>query len=96
MAEELDDTEHLMSSEKNKERLLESIEQAESVSDEELLGYYMLGFEDELDNNHEQKFDNPLMNRAYNLGRLHALIGDDVRSVDYLTNDEIIKQIRKL
>jgi hypothetical protein len=96
MAEELEDTEHLMSSEKNKERLLESIEQAESVSDEELLGYYMLGFEDELDNNHEQKFDNPPMNRAYNLGRLHALIGDDVRSVDYLTNDEIIKQIRKL
>jgi hypothetical protein len=55
----------------------------------------MLGFEDELDNNHEQKFDNPLMNKAYNIGRAHAFIGDDVRSVDYLSNQEIINRIRK-
>ena len=96
MAEELDDTEHLMSSDKNKERLLESIEQANSVSDEELLGCYMHGFMDELDNNLDYEFDLPIKNRAYNMGRSHALIGDDVRSVDYLSNDEIIKQIRKL
>ena len=96
MAEELDDTEHLMSSDKNKERLLESIEQANSVSDEELLGCYMHGFMDELDNNLDYEFDLPIKNRAYNIGKSHALIGDDVRSVDYLTNDEIIKQIRKL
>lgn len=96
MAEELDDTEHLMSSDKNKERLLESIEQANSVSDEELLGCYMHGFMDELDNNLDYEFDLPIKNRAYNIGKSHALIGDDVRSVDYLSNDEIIKQIRKL
>jgi hypothetical protein len=94
MAEELDDTEHLMSSDKNKERLLESIEQANSVSDEELLGCYMHGFMDELDNNLNYDFDSPIKNRAYNIGKSHALIGDDVRSVDYLSNDEIIKQIR--
>lgn len=96
MAEELDDTEHLMSSDKNKERLLESIEQANSVSDEELLGCYMHGFMDELDNNLDYNFDSQIKNRAYNIGKSHALIGDDVRSVDYLSNDEIIKQIRKL
>ena len=95
MAEELDDTEHLMSSDKNKERLLESIEQANSVSDEELLGCYMHGFMDELDNNLDYNFDSQIKNRAYNIGKSHALIGDDVRSVDYLSNDEIIKQIRK-
>ncbi len=95
MAEELDDTEHLMSSEENSKRLLESIEQANSVSDEELLGCYMHGFDDELDNELEQKFDNPLMNKAYNMGRLHALVGDDCRSVDYLSNQEIINRIRK-
>jgi len=94
MAEELDDTEHLMSSDKNKERLLESIEQANSVSDEELLGCYMHGFMDELDNNLDYDFDSQIKNRAYNIGKSHALIGDDVRSVDYLSNDEIIKKIR--
>jgi hypothetical protein len=95
MAEELDDTEHLMSSDKNKERLLESIEQANSVSDEELLGFYMHGFMDELDNNLDYDFGSPIKNRAYNMGRSHALIGDDVRSVDYLSNQEIINMIRK-
>jgi hypothetical protein len=95
MAEELDDTEHLMSSEKNKERLLESIEQANYVSDEELLGCYMHGFMDELDNNLDYEFDSPIKNKAYNIGRAHAFIGDDVRSVDYLSNQEIINRIRK-
>jgi hypothetical protein len=95
MAEELDDTEHLMSSDKNKERLLESIEQANYVSDEELLGCYMHGFMDELDNNLDYEFDLPIKNRAYNIGKSHAIIGDDVRSVDYLSNQEIINMIRK-
>jgi hypothetical protein len=95
MAEELDDTEHLMSSEKNKERLLESIEQANSVSDEELLGCYMHGFMDELDNNPNYDFGSPIKNRAYNLGKLDAIVGDDCRSVDYKTNQEFINQIRK-
>ena len=95
MAEELDDTEHLMSSEKNKERLLESIEQANSVSDEELMGCYMHGFMDELDNNPDYDFGSPIKNRAYYMGRGHALVGDDCRSVDYLSNQEIINMIRK-
>ena len=95
MADELDETEHLMSSEKNKERLLESIEQADSVSDEELMGCYMHGFMDELDNNLNYDFESPIKNKAYNLGRAHAFVGDDVRSVDYLSREEIINIIRK-
>ena len=85
----------MFSSDKNKERLLESIEQANYVSDEELLGCYMHGFMDELDNKPDYDFGLPIKNRAYNIGRSHALIGDDVRSVDYLSNDEILNQIRK-
>jgi len=95
MAEELDETEHLMSSEKNKKRLLESIEQANSVSDEELMSCYIHGFMDELDNNQDYDFDSPIKNRAYNIGRAHAFVGDDVRSVDYLSREEIINMIRK-
>lgn len=95
MADELDETEHLMSSEKNKERLLESIEQANSVSDDELMGCYMHGFMDELDNNQDYDFGSPIKNKAYNMGRGHALVGDDCRSVDYLSKEEIINMIRK-
>lgn len=95
MAEELDETEHLFSSDKNKERLLESIEQATYVSDEELLGCYMHGFMDELDNNQDYDFGSPIKNKAYNMGRGHALLGEDCRSVDYLSKEEIINMIRK-
>lgn len=95
MADELDETEHLMSSEKNKERLLESIEQSNSVSDDELMGCYMHGFMDELDNNVNYDFGSPIKNKAYHIGRSHAFIGDDVRSVDYLSTKEIVETIRK-
>lgn len=93
--QELDNTEHLMSSGKNKERLLESIEQANSVSDEELLGYFMQGFEDELYGLDEKTYDASLKQRAYNLGRLDAIAGDDITSIDYKSNQDIINQIRK-
>jgi hypothetical protein len=96
VGEELDDTEHLMSSENNRKRLLESIEQANAVSNEDLLDYYMLGFRDELDNLDEKEYDNPLITRAYKLGRLDAILGDDIRSVDYQSDEEIIKNIRQI
>jgi hypothetical protein len=96
MEDELDDTEHLLSSDKNKERLLESIERVDSVSDEYLLGVYMFGFNDELNNSHDRGFESLLEKRAYNLGRLDALVGDDVSSVDYKSNSEIVNKIRKI
>lgn len=55
-----------------------------------LLEVYFQGFADALDD----KFDNSKKNiKAYNLGASHAFIGDDVRSVDYLSDEEILKMI---
>lgn len=65
------------------------------MEDEHLLGVYMFGFNDELNNSQDRGFESLLERRAYNLGRLDALVGDDVRSVDYKSNAEIINQIRK-
>jgi hypothetical protein len=58
--------------------------------DKLLLQVYMEGFSDELDN-----IDNyTAITIAYKLGRLDAQVGDDVRSVDYQTDEEIIKRIK--
>lgn len=68
------------------------------MTNEELYTNYMLGFTDELDGKEDIKFylsDHPLKSPAYKLGRLHAVIGDDCRSVDYLSREEIIKMIRQ-
>lgn len=64
--------------------------------DKVLLETYMRGFGDELDGNVDAPILNPLFLRAYDLGRQHAIIGDDVRSIDYLTNEEIINMIHNL
>lgn len=60
-----------------------------------LLEIYVLGFSHCLDGvTVEMAFDkNSLHERAYLLGREAAKIGDDVRSVDYQTNEEILKDI---
>lgn len=63
--------------------------------DKELLDVYMWGFNDELEGKQKMWNPNPLLLKAYNLGRDHAIIGDDVRSVDYLSNEEILKLIKK-
>ena len=96
MSKEIDDTEHLMSSENNRKRLLESIEQANAVSDEHLLFAYMLGFNDELDSMSEKIYANHIVQRAYNIGRSDALIGDDISSIDNQTNEEVISRIRQI
>ena len=53
----------------------------------------MAGFVDELRSQPEVEFTEPLYKRAYQLGRVDALIGDDVRSVDYKTNEETLHRI---
>lgn len=58
-----------------------------------LLETYICGFNDELDGRTKIWNPNPLLLRAYNLGRQDAIIGDDVRSVDYITNEEIFNKI---
>lgn len=58
-----------------------------------LIETYMCGFNDELHGRTKIWNPNPLLLRAYNLGRQDAIIGDDVRSVDYKTNEEIFNNI---
>jgi hypothetical protein len=65
------------------------------MEDNELIEYYLWGFCDELEGIQSITFNEPLANKAYILGRDHAIIGDDVRSVDYLTNQQILAQIKK-
>jgi hypothetical protein len=62
--------------------------------DKILLETYMWGFNDELDGRTEMWNPNPLLLRAYKLGRLDAIVGDDVRSADYQSNEEILNRIR--
>jgi len=68
------------------------------MQDEEdkfLLETYMCGFNDELDGRTRTWNPNPLLLRAYNLGRNDAIIGDDVTSSDLQTNEQILTRIRK-
>ena len=60
----------------------------------ELLDYYIKGFQDELWGTTTTIPEDHLITKAYELGAAHAIIGDDVRSVDYLSNEEILKQIK--
>jgi hypothetical protein len=64
-----------------------------SKEDKELLKWYKYGFSDELKSvtrKVEVKYK-----EAYNLGANHALIGDDVSSVDLLTEEEILEMIKE-
>jgi len=66
------------------------------TTDDELIEMYLAGFNDELDGTFGQGmfFNDPLEKKAYNLGQSHAIIGDDVRSVDYLQRNDILKMIK--
>lgn len=67
------------------------------AENEYLLDVYKKGFSDELKGVFDgawHQMDNIRIIRAYNLGISHALIGDDVRLVDYLSDEEILKMIR--
>jgi hypothetical protein len=58
-----------------------------------LLEVYLKGFKDELEGIIFYVQENELLSTAYNLGRDHALIGDDIESIDYLTDEEILNLI---
>ena len=61
--------------------------------DKKLLRTYMIGFEDELSSANKKIMKNYLQQKAYNLGRLDALVGDDINSLDYKTDLEILEKI---
>lgn len=64
-----------------------------NMRETELLYYYYRGWKDEMYGSSSTLPEDVLINKAYNLGAAHALIGDDVRSVDYLSDEEILKII---
>jgi hypothetical protein len=63
-------------------------------SDKELLDWYMKGFHDELCGTSTIESDDNLKNIAYKLGSQHAIIGDDISSIDLLSNKEILNIIK--
>lgn len=63
-------------------------------TNEEILLWYLKGFKAELKYIDMTPPDG-ILEYAFNIGRNHALIGDDIRSIDYLTDDEILYLIHK-
>lgn len=63
------------------------------MTDQELLKWYSKGFDDELKGNTSTVPKEAV--RAYSLGALHALVGDDVRAVDYMSDEEILEEIKE-
>ena len=65
------------------------------MTNKDLLKIYKEGFTDELDNNFDsRRVNNNLDGKAYNLGSFHAMIGDEVKSFDSLSDEQILKIIR--
>lgn len=66
------------------------------MADENILKVYLKGFNDELNS----VFDNSKVNqnlegKAYNLGGLHALVGDDVSSIRNLSDEQVLEIIKR-
>ena len=66
-----------------------------SLPDVKLLEYYKMGWNDCADNNKEKKFKDKLLQRAYTIGWLDFIVGDDVSSVDMQTEQDILKHIKQ-
>lgn len=63
-------------------------------TDKLILLWYTKGFRDEIHGYSSVVPNDPLISKAYNIGANHAELGDDNRSFDYLSNHEILEQIR--
>lgn len=64
-------------------------------TDEELMKIYWRGWHNELDSiTPLEKLDTELKQRAYDLGKIDAIMGDDVSSIDMQSKEEILKSIR--
>jgi hypothetical protein len=63
-------------------------------NDKELLEIYLKGFNDELYEKYFNIYSDTLKSRAYELGKDHAIIGDMVRAVDYLSDEQVLKLIK--
>lgn len=63
-------------------------------ADKDLLKWYRKGFYDELDGTSSNPSAIELENYAYRLGVINAIVGDDVSSVDYLSDVAILALIK--
>jgi hypothetical protein len=57
------------------------------IADQELMAAYNMGWQCEL---------KPELQKAFNIGRMDYIAGDDVSSVDLQTEEEILSKLRKL
>ena len=65
------------------------------MTDKKLLKIYIEGFIDELLHNFDnRRLNNNLDGKAYNLGSFHAMVGDESKSFDSLSDEQILKIIR--
>ena len=65
------------------------------MTDKDLLEIYYRGFRDELDRNFDRRrVNNNLDGKAYSLGSFHAKVGDESKSFDSLSDEQILKIIR--
>jgi hypothetical protein len=66
------------------------------MEDKFLLEIYMQGFNDELDGNPEKIFPSELLKRAYVIGRMDAIAGDESKIVDYQIEEQILNHIKQI
>lgn len=65
------------------------------LNKEEVLKWYMIGFKDELLQNESVLPDETIICRAYEIGKIDAIIGDDIPGHDTRSEEEILKDIFK-
>ena len=63
--------------------------------DKTILRWYMYGFRDELNGTYHTMPDHEILLRAYSVGAVDAIAGDDVSSVDYQSEEDILKIIKR-
>jgi hypothetical protein len=62
--------------------------------DREILTWYFYGFNDELNKKSRLMDCNSIQHKAYIIGARHAFIGDDMPSIDYMTDAETLNIIK--
>ena len=65
------------------------------VTDKSLMEWYMKGFNDELYGTSTVESENKIENRAYMMGAMDAVVGDDMPEMDYRSDEEILTLIKK-
>ena len=65
-----------------------------SITDKQLLEIYMKGFNDSLYNIFPESSYSSLETKAYYLGRIDAIIGDEIEEVDLESDQEILSKIK--